>query len=181
MQQKRLILSLRRSASKGRMQVRKVTRSIIVIISAIAATSSVAVADVGQAREEESVYVGATRKNDYGTRDCLTPGFYAPDSSTPGIGCVHFEIEEGERFVSVSIDDQLSDVTAGLVWQYDVEGNQLGLKPARYFCDSTRRPLRLYSITTGIIVAALEEDCQDGTSSGATQGTINVVFSKTPR
>ncbi len=145
----------------------------------LAIMHSSAAAQGGATRSEEGSYLGPTRQNTFGTRDCLTLGFFTQGIAPMSQGCVYFVVEPPDRFVSASIDDETGEPTAGLIWQYDADGNQLRPSPSAFFCTKTKKPVRLLSGAAGIIVAALEEDCQDGRASHAVAGTIRVSFRTT--
>lgn len=89
--------------------------------------------------------------------------------------CFEFAAEDGERYITVSIEDA-ADASV-LAWiQQDVDGDGTSDGEWKKICNSTTAPLR---IAPGAVVRVMLDAgrCPDGSDSAPTQGSISVTFS----
>lgn len=89
--------------------------------------------------------------------------------------CFKFPAQEGERYITVSIDDAAG--ASVLAWiQQDIDGDGTSDGEWTKICNSTRAPIR---IAPGAVVRVMLDAgrCPDGTDSAPTQGSITVNFS----
>ncbi len=91
-------------------------------------------------------------------------------------GCPVFDIYPGERYVTLSSDDALSEDVALAVFPWDGNTQEPGYTEHHY-CTTTDQPLKLPRWAVALWVEALIGPCADGTPATATEGTITAVFS----
>lgn len=95
-------------------------------------------------------------------------------------GCVVFGLERSDRYVSLEVDDDISEDVAVAVFPWDGNTQDPGYTEHHY-CTETDKPLRLPRWAVSLWVEVLIGACADGTPATATQGVVTAEFSTTPQ
>lgn len=155
----------------GRVGVRRAV--VIVMAVALAAASTwAAPADAGKKKKKR---VERTAQEDY----LGATGFRgAQDSPCVGepVGCVIIEIEEGEKFVAIEVDD----AAGGPVWaSVYVYGYTDGTDFHEHVCGSSEGPFKLQKGLTELVVITTQTTAgaTNPCDGPATSGTVTATFS----
>ena len=112
-------------------------------------------------------------------------GYYTPTpvgvggacDSESQIGCVLFETYATERFVRVSVSDDVGESVAAVIWQ-DQPGDDVGegYAPVAELCGRTTAWKVLPWPGRDVEIAVYNGACEDGRQSIATQGEVRVTL-----
>lgn len=152
---------------------------VLVVIAAVATLLWVSPADAGKKKREKKVQrIERTAEADYlaatglrGTQDspCLAET----------VGCVIFQIEKGERFVAIEVNDAAGEPVWVSVY---VNGYSDGTDPHEHACGSSDTPFNLREGLTELVVV-ITQTTAGATSpcpGAATSGTVSATLSNIP-
>lgn len=135
-------------------------------------------ADQGPGSTEPNADVpGHSETKSYALSAAPAAGGTTPCDGTTneGAGCVLFDVQRGERFLSLAIDDRAgTDVKVSVKFDTDGDGRSQG--EWRWVCTETTSPLRLPQGTQTVLVEIHGGTCADGRTSQPTTGEIKAVF-----
>ena len=140
-------------------------RKTIALLAIGALVALPALAEAGKAR---------TATGNYNTI-MITPPDGSPSAEGHYSNGVRFKLRPGERFVSLSIQDEAGMPVRATVGQdYDGDGKT---EAEHEFCGATTQPIKLKGAAP-VIVWAQEGPCADGTNAMATFGEVTATFTR---
>ncbi len=146
-------------------------RKVVVLILVAALIGSAPSASIAKKKKKTT----RTAEASYVTGSMMGPAGVEPVCATE---CVTFEVEPGERYVDLEIDDALGQPVYASVFVY---GYTDGTDTHEHVCSELPRPLPLQvGLEELVIVIETAGGAQAGCNGPPTEGTVVATFSNLP-
>ncbi len=150
-------------------------RVLVLVLVGILVGAVAGSAEAGKKKRKTTREAEGRYEASLGTNPGVSPFWVG--SPIGNITAVDFPTGAGERYISVRIDDDNSNLTAGTIGA-DLDGTPQTLETIANFCDETEKPVEIPA-TSPMRIVTKSRDC-DGQPGLATSGTITVTFSNLP-